>query len=125
MDYTYFENVNGKKDDSVFKVLASPYFWRQKAEELKYASEILWPYAERRADKAYQQVKEKMSLDLKTLEPDTFSIFMSLLGYSIEALFKGVIIRDNPSYVSNGKLSSKLTHHNLIELAKLGKIELS
>lgn len=115
-----------KQDQLVFKVMASPFFWRQKAEELKFASEIIWPHAEGRLNQITKYAEEgNMNFDINSLEPDTFSIFLSLLGFSTEALFKGVIIRDNPSYVSNGKLSSKLTTHDLVKLSKIAKITLS
>jgi len=114
-----------KRDELFFKVKASPFFWRQKAEELKFAAKIIWPYAEERYNRIVKSAKEKSELDINSLDPDTFSIYLSLSGFSTEALFKGVIIRDNPSFVSNGKLSSKLTTHDLIKLSKLAKIALS
>jgi len=115
------------KEDMIafFKVQASPFFWREKAEQLKFAAEILWPHAKSRYDIIIKSVKEKKELNLKILVPDTFSIFLSLLGFSTEALLKGVIIRDNPSYVSNGILSSKLTIHDLIALSKIAQLPLS
>ena len=119
-----FLNIK-KQDELVYKVKASPFFWRQKVEELKFAAEILWPHAEERLNKIIKSAEENSELDVNSLEPDTFSIFLSLLGSSTEALFKGLIIRDNPSYVSNGKLSSKLTTHDLIKLSKLAKLSLS
>ena len=114
-----------KQDELVYKVKASPFFWRQKAEELKFAAEILWPHAEERLNKTIESAEENSEFDVNSLEPDIFSIFLSLLGFSTEALFKGVIIRDNPFYVSNGKLCSKLTTHDLLKLAKRAKLSLS
>lgn len=114
-----------KEQIEFFKLKASPYFWRRKAEELKFAAEILWPHAEARLNRANELVKAKRTTDIRNLEPDTFSIVVALLGFSTEALFKGVIIRDNPSFVSNGILSRKITHHDLLKLAEVAKLPLS
>ncbi len=114
-----------REEDLYFKVKASPYFWRQKAEELKYAAEIIWPYTDARQKKMYDLIDDKKAIEIKNLEPHTFDIYLSLIGFCTEALFKGVIIKDNPSFVSNGKLSSKLTTHDLIKLSKIGRIELT
>lgn len=108
-----------KNDELLFKVKASPIFWRQKAEELKCASELIWPHATARLDKIIDEP------DLSKLGPNTFSIYLSLIGFSTECLFKASAIRDNPGFVSNGNLSSKLREHDLIKLAKLAKIGLS
>lgn len=119
-----FLNIFKKQDELAYKVKASPFFWRQKAEELKFAAEILRPHAEERLSKNIKSAEGNSELDVNSLEPDTFPIFLSLLGFSTEALFKGVIIRDNPTYVSNGKLSLKIKTHDLIKLSKLAKLSL-
>lgn len=113
------------EEELYFQVKASPYFWRQKAEELKYASEIIWPHADARLKKIQDLIGDENLPDILTLEPHTFSVYLSLTGFSTEALFKGIIIRDNPSFVSNGKLSSKLKNHDLFKLSHLAKINLT
>lgn len=118
-------NKKDKQNELVFKVIASPIFWRMKAEELKYASEILWPHAEERLKKVTKLSDSNSEFNANSLVPDVFFISLSLMGYSIEVLFKGIIIRDNPNYVSNGKLSSKLSTHDLIKLSKFAKLTLS
>ena len=121
----FFSNMFNRKDEIVFKVKASPYFWRQKAEELKFASEILWPSVQNRQNKISKSIENDIEIDFNKIEPDTFSIFLSLIGFSTECLFKGVAVRDNPSFVYNGKLAKHLTSHDLIKLAKIAKIQLS
>ncbi|HUX55247.1 MAG TPA: hypothetical protein VMV56_12585 [Williamwhitmania sp.] len=111
--------------DIVFKFQGSPHYWREKAKELRYAAEILWPYSETRMNKIMTSIKENNDIDILSIEPDTFNTFLALIGFSTECLFKGTIIRDNPSFVSNGKLSSKLATHDLHKLASLAKIKLS
>lgn len=112
-------------DEIVFKVKASPYFWRLKSEESKFAAEILWSSVEKRQAKISKSLDEETEIDFTDLEPDLFSIFLSLIGFSTECLFKGVAIRNNPLLVSNGKLNKQLKSHDLIKLAKLAKIQLS
>jgi len=115
----------GKQDEIFFKVKGSPYFWRQKAQELKYAAEVLWPGAEERMSEMTRLASAEGELNLDSLPPDTFPIFLSLIGFSTECLFKGVAIRDNPAFISNGTLASKLTSHDLVKLAAVAKIPLS
>ncbi len=38
--------------------------------------------------------------------------------HAIENLLKGVLIADHPEYISNGRLSSKVTNHSLTDIAK-------
>lgn len=125
MTKCFFPNMFNKKDEIVYKVKASPFFWRQKAEELKFASDVIWPCIKKRQNKIYESLADKTTINFNDLEPDIFSIFLSLIGFSTECLFKGIAIRNNPAYVSNGKLINKLRSHNLIKLAEIAKIPLS
>lgn len=102
----------------------SPFFWRQKAEELKFAAEILWPTTQHRLQKINSDIK-KGEVDFSSLAPDIFSIVMSLFGHSIEALFKGLIISKNSGFLSNGTLPRKLRTHDLILLANFAEIKLT
>lgn len=110
--------------NQLFRVKASPLFWRQKAEELKYASDILLRFANDRSDAMMVQI-EKKKLDLTKLPPSVYAQAFALLGFSLECLFKASIIRDNPDLTKNGKLSKDLWSHNLIKLATLAKIPLN
>ena len=110
--------------NQLYYVKASPIFWRQKAEELKYASDILFPYALRRNAKLSQDANKK-DFDLGKLQPSVFSQAFALLGFSLECLFKATLIRNNPSFTSGGKLSKIMTNHNLSSLATLAKINLN
>ena len=110
--------------NQLYYVKASPIFWRQKAEELKYASDILFPYALKRNRKLSQDAAKK-DFDLGKLPPNVFSQAFALLGFSLECLFKAALIRDNPNFTSGGKLSKIITNHNLNSLAALAKINLN
>lgn len=108
-----------------FKVKASPYFWREKAWESKYAAEILWPVGIANMKAISQGVGEGNILELLAQNPNILSIPLSLMGFSIECLLKAIIVRDNPAFVSNGVLSRKLRSHDLIKLAKTAKYNLT
>ncbi|MBL7936115.1 MAG: hypothetical protein JNM51_09955, partial [Bacteroidia bacterium] len=110
--------------NQLFRVKASPLFWRQKAEELKYASDILLRYANDRSDAMMKQINKK-KVDLAKLPPSVYAQAFALLGFSLECLFKATIIRDNPDLTTNGKLSKLLWSHDLIKLAALAKIPLN
>lgn len=109
----------------IFKVMSYPFFWKLKAEELKFAAEILWPHAIGRLNEISKPIEGNSFSDKQNIEPDTFFVFLSLLGYSTEVLFKGIIIKNNPSFVSNGILSKKLKTHDLIKLSILANISLT
>ena len=105
--------------------MASPFLWGMKAEELQFAAELIWTSVDERLQLINQFAAGDIELDFKTLNSDTFSIFLSLIGFSTESLFKGIIIRNNPTFVSDGKLFKKLKTHDLIKLSKLAKLPLS
>lgn len=112
------------EEDIVFKVKAKPIFWKKKAEELKFVVDTLWPLHENRFQLIMDNLGKK-EFEYSSLEPDTFSICLALMGYSIEVLLKGIIIKNNPQFVSNGKMSGKLKTHDLDYLAKVANITLS
>jgi hypothetical protein len=112
-------------EEFIFRIKASPMFWREKAKELQFASEILWPYFEKRFDIIYSHINDPLSLDVNSLDPDVFPIYLSLIGFSTEALFKGIIVRDNPQFVAHGKISREITIHDLNKLALIAKYQLS
>lgn len=91
-----------KKDyENIFRFKANPYFWREKAKELKFAAEIIWPHAENRLHTLNENIRNNPTgFNILDLEPDTFPIFLSLIGFSTECLFKATIIKNNPSFIS-------------------------
>ena len=111
--------------NGLYRFESSPFFWRQKAEELKYAADLLWPIALQRLDKISASVKKKKGIDFSKLPPEIFTTAKGLLGFSLECLFKACIIRDNPEFVKSGKQNDQMKTHNLLKLAQIGKIVLS
>ena len=114
-----------KEDFHLYRFRGSPIFWRQKAAQLKHASELLWPHAEKHLEEISDYIRNKKEFDFSFFERGTFAIYLSLIGYSTECLLKGLIIKDNPVFISDGRLPRSITTHNLIVLAKIAKIQLS
>ncbi|MBV6485849.1 MAG: hypothetical protein KFKLKKLM_02458 [Flavobacteriales bacterium] len=112
------------EEDIVFKVKAKPIFWKKKAEELKFVADSLWSGIEQRQQLIIDNLDNK-KFDFSSLNPDTFSICLSLMGYSIEVLLKGIIIKNNPQFVSNGTMATHLKKHDLIYLSNQAEITLS
>ena len=112
-------------EENIFKFEASPIFWRSKAAQLKHAAAILEPSYENWKKNISQLIMSIENLDFNYFETNTTSIYLALLGFSIECLMKGIIIKNNPDLISNGKLSREITNHNLINLASKWDINLS
>jgi hypothetical protein len=112
-----------KETHGLYRVLASPYFWRQKAEQLKHSADILLPELDKHSDALMKQINKK-EVSLEIVPPSIHSSYMGLLGFSIECLFKACIIRDNPTHISQGRQNKIMKTHNLLDLANLGQIKL-
>jgi hypothetical protein len=103
---------------------ASPVFWGKKAAELRHAANLLWPECERQMDALLRTVQgESDGSDFPKVL--TFHVYSSLLGHSLECLFKGKIIMDDLTVISNGRMARKLHTHNLRKLASMAKIQLT
>jgi hypothetical protein len=95
-----------------FTLCSSPDNWCSCASELKNAFDILWVHEPEGlitsigSNKYFYSNKSSLSR----------ACFL-LAGYAIENLLKGLLITEHPEYVSQGKLSKGLSHHNLSTLA--------
>lgn len=112
-----------KETHALYRVYASPYFWRQKAEQLKHAADILLPELDKHSNALMKQTKGK-EVSLAFVPPSLYSSYIGLLGFSIECLFKACIIRDSPTHISQGRQNKIMKTHNLLQLADLGQIKL-
>jgi hypothetical protein len=108
----------------IYKAKAHPLFWKQKAEELKYSAELLLPSAKKYMEELNELVKEE-NLDLSGLPPSVFSTVDGLMGFSLECLLKGCIIKDNPHFMDNGEQNNEMHTHDLVKLAEKAKINLN
>lgn len=80
-------------------------------EKLKISLDILWKERKKslRVSSRNNQILSK---------PTISRTWLLLASFSIENLLKGVIIYENPSYISNGSLSKKVSHHQLTDLSE-------
>lgn len=112
-------------EHAMYRFEASPVFWQQRASGLRHAAYILWPEADRQLHAA---VAMKKKLD-PSVRLNTFDVFLGLIGHSTENLFKGLLVRDNPNVISNGRLVRRGEHsilnHDLIGLARRARVPLS
>lgn len=116
----------------LFAFHASPFFWANKAHSLLHAAELLWPDSAALAEHVGSDLPSKscryqygpIDRDFE-FHPFTFPIWMALMGFSIECLLKGLIIKGHPEYVSNGKLAKQLQTHDLRKLARICQLRLS
>ena len=112
------------KEHQYFRMHASPFFWGLKAAELRHAAELLWPECERQLDAIMKRVEGK-SDGVKVSMISTFHNYGALLGYSVECLFKGKIILEDQTLISNGALARKVQTHDLKRLARMAKVPLT
>ena len=112
------------KEHQYFRMHASPFFWGLKAAELRHAAELLWPECERQLDAIIKRVEGKEK-EGEVSMISTFHIYGALLGFSVECLFKGKIILEDQTLISNGALARKVQTHDLRKLARIAKVPLS
>lgn len=96
---------------------ANPYSWLMMADNLhEQAIEI---YERRQASSFITQVDANGSILKQTRSIDKSAFLLG--GFAIENALKAFLVYENPSWVSNGKLSGKLRTHSLTSLHDLSK----
>lgn len=118
-----FGNLVFMHDEEMYKIYGSPYFWRRKAEEMKFIVETLSPTVDDHITQLIVSIDKDDDSKFLDFPPNIFEAVLAHMGYSLECLLKGVIIQNNPSYISNGVMAKHLKSHDLVNLLKLSKIE--
>jgi len=104
-----------------FVIQASPSNWMHYANELKTSLDILW-----KENNSALILNYKSSSNLISKKKSISRPWLLLASFVIENLFKGLLIEENPEYISNGRLSRRVTHHRLNEIAgEISDLELS
>lgn len=106
------------KDLKKFVMEGAPTEWLDSAEELMRAANIL---AEKSKD-----MRSVSSLGLKDEDgdyglidtPGLSNSYFLLAGFAIENLIKGIIVYNDPTVITKGKLDKKIDSHNIINLAQ-------
>lgn len=117
--------------ESMFKAGQDPSFWLSSAIRLFEAAEIIFDSQELikvEYDRAFEAAVEEADrtgrADILSEQPNYQPAEM-LCGFAIENALKGIIVANEPSRISDTQLDRELRVHNLVELARLAKIQLS
>jgi hypothetical protein len=108
---------------------AMPDAWLDYALELKRSAEIIWKTND---DSIRLLMSEELAQDLEDIrhtKKEFLSIsrpYILLAGFALENLIKGLLVFQNPSHITRGKLSKELQSHKILILVKkIDGIELS
>ncbi|MFO7744819.1 MAG: hypothetical protein R6V36_05485 [Psychroflexus sp.] len=92
---------------------ADPSEWCEYGNEIKETLDILWEQKNN-----YLKLSYDGSRGLTIKKPSISRSWLLLSSFAIENLLKSTVIYEHPEYISNGRLSSNLTHHRLTDLAE-------
>jgi len=98
--------------NQIFVMKAAPDQWADYANELRNSMDYLW---ER---KNWGKIINYDDIDGFTDKSHVSRTWLLLASFAIENLIKGLLIAQNPMYISNGRLSRELTNHKLLNLAR-------
>ena len=112
------DEINAK---TIFVRDAMPGEWLDYADELMDAAEILWEKKDHGRRLYVEGFGENTDLE-KTKEPKIISsisrTYILLAGFSLENLIKGLLVAQNPSHITSGKLSGDLKSHRILNLVR-------
>jgi hypothetical protein len=107
------EDLNNKM---LFVRDAMPDSWLSYAEELEEAAEALWA-----GSGTGFAIEAEAQLDRSTIMKKSSAhsrSYILLAGLALENVLKGLIISNNPSFITSGRLDKTLQSHKLLDLAK-------
>ena len=118
----------GKLPPEFFALAADPIFWQAKAGELHRAALVL--------ARQFFEDMEALRAGLKALDTghvaslpsqptSVLSQFVLLAAFSLENLFKGLVVYKEPNLVNDGKTAGILRSHDLLSLATRAEVTLS
>ena len=104
-------------ENSIFVIRAEPHSWFLIADELH--SQAINLYADRGQSLTHFRNSESRSYEeygnTRTWDMTDRSVFL-LGGFALENAIKAFLVYENPNWISNGRLSSKLRSHSLTKL---------
>jgi hypothetical protein len=116
------DEARARNDRNIFVVDAMPSSWLNYAIELKNSAETLW----KTNDKSIRlEIREKIADDLSGVRRDSRKIYsisrpyILLAGFALENLVKGILVFQNPSHITSGRLSRELKSHKVLELIQM------
>lgn len=102
--------------------------WKLFADQFYRSSEVIfiqicYDYSKIRSEDQIQ--KKTGNFNNRKYTPLIDHVYFLLIGYCLEDMIKGILVYENPTLVSGGKLARSIKHHDLGDLARRIKIELS
>jgi len=99
--------------NQLFVMNAAPDQWASYAGEIKSTMDLLWNNEGDAIILSYSDLgtSQKKSSISRT--------WLLLAGFAMENLIKGIVIAEHPEYISNGKLSRKVSTHKLTNLSEM------
>ena len=98
-----------------------PLHWERKARSLHRACQLLYPAVEGEFQEVRdlaRHLKSKPEASVPEAPPSVFDVFFFLAALAAENLLKGLLVHQDPSVISSGKLRGKLvTSHDLEAIA--------
>lgn len=118
--------------------MQKPEFWFLTASKLAESAEVLVSHNSSRIPEVQaarsEAVKQAIAKSIQEsnfgmakieAQPLNYVPAYLLYGYALENLFKGIVVANNPALISDTKLSSELTRHDLSFLAEKAHVSLS
>ena len=118
----------GKLSPEFFSLQADPIFWQSKAGELHRAALLLAQqfFEDTEALRAaLKALEEGQTADLPSQPTSVMSQFVLLAAFSLENLFKGLVLYKEPNLVDGGKTSGIMRSHDLLSLASRAGVSLT
>jgi len=106
---------------SKFETLGEPFHWWLTADSMKDAAEVIFEAIDpaKRKPSAHELEYGQLGFELAHPSHDRRSVYVLLVGFSLENLLKAEYMRLNQPTVAQGTLPKELKEHDLMVLSKL------
>jgi hypothetical protein len=121
-----------------FETMQAPGFWFLTASKLAESAEVLVSHNESRSPEVLAAKSNALAQAKSTamrnntvgvakidVPPLNYVPAFLLFGFALENLFKGILVKNDPTLISGTRLNGELNSHDLSILAKNAKVSLS
>ena len=116
---------DGAANKAIARRAHDPFFWLKQGKELDRAAMLIWAAVREDLERISQfEVGAKIRLE-QVPHVNLGGVFWLNAGFALENLLKGIIVKDKPDSVINGRITGPLKTHNLSKLAKRASIDLN
>lgn len=115
------DEIRTRNNISDFIRDAMPDTWLDHALELKHSAEIIWKTNDGSIRLLMSKELAQDLEDIRHTKKEFLSIsrpYILLAGFALENLIKGLLVFQNPSHITSGKLSKELKSHKIVKLIK-------